>query len=75
MFKKFQILLFSVFSLLLMSPFSFAVEDPEVAAMYASVDMSDLKTKTAALIASTILIPLIFTAGVLIRRSIRAAKG
>lgn len=52
-----------------------AAEDPEVAAMFASVDMSDLKVKVAALLMATLLIPLMFVGAALVKKTIRSARG
>lgn len=52
-----------------------AASDPQIDAMFAAVDMSDLKTKVAALLMATILIPLMFVGATLVKKSIRSARG
>ncbi len=52
-----------------------AAEDPEVAAMFSSIDLSDLKIKVAALLMATLLIPLMFVGAALVKKSIRQARG
>lgn len=54
---------------------AFAALDADVESMFTAVDMSALKTKTAALLLTVLLIPLMFTGSSLVKRVIRSAKG
>lgn len=53
---------------------SFALSDPEVDAMFASVDLTALKGQVAALLTATILIPLMFVGARLVKKGIRSAS-
>lgn len=75
--KKIQFLVlmicFSVFSLFMTVAPSYAELDPTVAAMFASIDISDLKTQVAAILMATLIIPLLFVGAKLVKRTIRSA--
>ncbi|CAH2032102.1 hypothetical protein [Trichlorobacter ammonificans] len=63
----------SVFSLFMTVSPSVAALDADVEAMFTAVDMADLKTKVAALLMATLLIPLLFVGARLVKRGIRSA--
>ena len=75
--KKIQFLVMmlclSVFSLFLTVAPSYAELDPTVAAMFTSIDISDLKTQVASILMATLIIPLLFVGAKLVKRTIRSA--